>query len=581
MEIYLFKTSNDPNQVTKNFDTLTIGSVSTPYLLAEGTLRVPTDVLNPVITIDIKKLKDSHDDPAPTTDIHECILGAVNYANITDFGSRYYFITGFRAINADLIELSLKCDVLYTHKDLIRASTAYVERNENDYSDLLVDDLRPLTNEKSTRAEKLTPNVYDSSTDCVPFALPTASTPSTSLRYIYVTALITNDALTAIAVKLNQDYPLVFPSPIDGANYVMSYDQTNLGQSNILNGTFFNKTNYANMISGNTMNRITFILDFASFQHLQSKVLADSSLKSYIIGAVALPIETYTDVVNASTYDIKLMVGGVSITDGNGNDILVRFSRSGTLSNYILHKEGDFPVKPSAFWELEPFSRMEVFIPFCGKVEIPSSVLYVDGYYTKYSLYYSVDLVTGECTAYMRFEAGTAWASDITKSGQMGTRLSLDSTNARELENQMRSTAISATIGYLSSILSIGLGAVSGNPLPMVAGIKGFASTTGSLVASGANMISRGNVSYDVQGSAFYDALEAFLIVTYVYPLDDSSAYLAKYKHLFGKPCRKCGTLNSFTGFTIASRVHLDQTSGATKTEKDEIEALLRQGVIL
>lgn len=62
---------------------------------------------------------------------------------------RYYYVDSVELISADISRLHLKEDVLMSHKDLIRAQTAYIERQENVYDDDLVDELVKYSYDKS------------------------------------------------------------------------------------------------------------------------------------------------------------------------------------------------------------------------------------------------------------------------------------------------------------------------------------------------------------------------------------------------------------------------------------------------
>lgn len=83
------------------------------------------DVVNPVI-----RLKTS-----PGLDFKK-----YNYARIVDV-DRYYFINSIEYVHANIVELSLECDVLMTYQDDIKNSTARYSRNikTGDYLDTAID----------------------------------------------------------------------------------------------------------------------------------------------------------------------------------------------------------------------------------------------------------------------------------------------------------------------------------------------------------------------------------------------------------------------------------------------------------
>lgn len=66
-----------------------------------------------------------------------------NYVYIEIF-NRYYFVSDIVSVNKNIWEVSLSCDVLMSYKDAINACTGFVDRNENTYNLLIVDDKLPL-----------------------------------------------------------------------------------------------------------------------------------------------------------------------------------------------------------------------------------------------------------------------------------------------------------------------------------------------------------------------------------------------------------------------------------------------------
>lgn len=84
-----------------------------------------------------------------------------NYVWVPTF-HRYYYVDSVELISADYVRLHLKEDVLMSHKDLIRAQTAYIERQENVYDDDLIDELVKYSYDKSVLsfAVTLTNDIY-------------------------------------------------------------------------------------------------------------------------------------------------------------------------------------------------------------------------------------------------------------------------------------------------------------------------------------------------------------------------------------------------------------------------------------
>lgn len=113
MNIVLYSNASEINAVDKNITELTT---------LTGTLREQSSIIDPIITI---------------SDIDDYI-GSMNYAYIPEF-NRYYFITNVESVRKNLWKVSFHVDVLFTYRDAIRANSAIIERNENEY-DLKLND---------------------------------------------------------------------------------------------------------------------------------------------------------------------------------------------------------------------------------------------------------------------------------------------------------------------------------------------------------------------------------------------------------------------------------------------------------
>ena len=125
VNINLYQNSAEPNRVDKtNYITPT-----NPAVIA-GTFKAPFNITHPTITI----LRVS--------------LIAFNYVMIRypiqgqTPQLRYYFVSSVTAVSDTLYEIELELDVLMTYKEAIADCEAFVERNEFEYNDLLIDEKR-------------------------------------------------------------------------------------------------------------------------------------------------------------------------------------------------------------------------------------------------------------------------------------------------------------------------------------------------------------------------------------------------------------------------------------------------------
>lgn len=92
MNIILYNNTSEINKIGKN---LTMAQT------LSGTLRDTTNIINPVILVNVASINDK------------------NYCYISDFG-RYYFITDITVVRTGLFALSLSVDVLESFKEDIK-----------------------------------------------------------------------------------------------------------------------------------------------------------------------------------------------------------------------------------------------------------------------------------------------------------------------------------------------------------------------------------------------------------------------------------------------------------------------------
>lgn len=111
--INTYKNSAESNRVDK-----------TNYLTSNGTLqgvlREQTSITNVVVTFESSSVPE------------------FNYVYIPQF-KRYYFVNNISSIRYHLWEMNLEVDTLMTYKDAILACSAFIDRNENEFDEKIVD----------------------------------------------------------------------------------------------------------------------------------------------------------------------------------------------------------------------------------------------------------------------------------------------------------------------------------------------------------------------------------------------------------------------------------------------------------
>ena len=87
----------------------------------------------------------------------------------------------------------------------------------------------------------------------------------------------------------------------------------------------------------------------------------------------------------------------------------------------------------------------------------------------------------------------------------------------------------------------------------------------------------------DIASSNAYSSSAAFLSCRRPFLMIDRpvSSYARNYQHENGLPANIYARLGDVSGFVQMLTVHVDNISGATEKEKDEIKSLLGSGVIV
>ena len=118
-----------------------------PKITINGELLEDVDIVNPTITFKI-------DSTYSISDILK-----YTYAYISDF-NRHYFVTSFRILENDLLEISFKSDVLYNFLPLFNRANCYVNVNRCTdnmaYNQMIVDRLLPIDTERDILYKSVT-----------------------------------------------------------------------------------------------------------------------------------------------------------------------------------------------------------------------------------------------------------------------------------------------------------------------------------------------------------------------------------------------------------------------------------------
>lgn len=220
------------------------------------------------------------------------------------------------------------------------------------------------------------------------------------------------------------------------------------------------------------------------------------------------------------------------------------------------------------FLDYAPYTKIEIFLPFIGFETLDTDLIM--GQTIK--IRYAVDTYTGKCTAYVILIKDSAETVILTREGQCGVQIQVAGGNGAELARNMLRANVNALAGIAATAVSL-----PSTPVAAATTAAGFLarSTVGALGDAKLN-IQKGGIQTALTSG--YGPLMAYLIYTRPVVAEPSS-----YAHSYGRPCGKTLTLSACSGFTQVDAVHVEGSGFATATvgERDEIERLLKTGVLL
>lgn len=209
---------------------------------------------------------------------------------------------------------------------------------------------------------------------------------------------------------------------------------------------------------------------------------------------------------------------------------------------------GELPIPNfyGAYLDYEPFTKCDLFLPYCGT--FPLSMDDIAG--KTINVKYRIDLLTGVCGAYVIVD-GTV------KYNYTGTCAINIPISSRSFENVYN--AIMGVVGSMHGGSSFGL--------PSVGSIAGA-------VTSGKNQIQHGG---NCSGNAGYLGVQKPYLIFSV-PRVAIPKGLNKYT---GYPIFATYKLADLKGYTEIEQIHLENMGQATQEEIDKIISMLEGGVIL
>ena len=221
----------------------------------------------------------------------------------------------------------------------------------------------------------------------------------------------------------------------------------------------------------------------------------------------------------------------------------------------------EIPREYHDFRDYEPYTRLSLFLPFVGDVNISTNDCITPH---KIHVIYNIDFLSGVACAEVLVDEDVRYAYQAA----MCAAIPVTSSDASRL---------------LASLIGAAVGAVGGGVMGgIVGGTAGSRMVARSLIGGVSEAALSPINGIQTQRTGSISANTGLLgeMKPYVLVTRPISVVADQYKSLLGQPYQLDGTLGSQKGFVKVREVHLDGIT-ATEAEKTEIEQMLKQGVIL
>lgn len=206
--------------------------------------------------------------------------------------------------------------------------------------------------------------------------------------------------------------------------------------------------------------------------------------------------------------------------------------------------------------------NISVYIPFVGIRSIDTNLCMN----STLSLTYYIDKLTGSAIAMLMVsKANTSISIYYTYDCNVNYQIPITGANYAE--------TIKAIMSLTASSVGMGASLASGN--------MGGAMTAGASMIGSAFMAGSGACHYEGSGNLSANTGLLGQFVPYVIVELPKQSLPKNFSHLKGYTSNITASLGSLTGFTMVEAVHVENITGATDTEKQMIEDLLKRGVIL
>lgn len=450
---------------------------------------------------------------------------AANYMRIPDF-NRYYFIRDIVSVNKNLWLIRCeRSDVLMSFKPRILTLHGIVARNEKKFN-AYIDDITRTFNADNVIEE----------------FVPTTTTGVT---------LTTFDPKRAGAYG----YPYNIVVNINGYGYsgsLWQYAEQQQGDG-VLPDVNIRATGQNSPLT------CSMVVDSDNFQVFAKGLIDHAEYASQVNSIVVFPFPIAGNTtLLANDFPFKggsiTGVRNMPVDKGISPYMLVAdFTVDGKYGNYIDIKRTTY----------------EMYLPYCSWVQFSAEQILG----ARIRVYYVVDYNTGGASIVVTAVKDFTYRVLLETTCQLGVVIPVNTSNASDIARSRFSNGLNLALGLLSS----GAALATGNPVGLVSGAMKGAHALGSFITGEVNAVIRGQGSVSSGNAGLYSPQQVRIRRTYAVPTDTDE----HHAKLFGLPLCEYNAVHDLEGMTIFSDIHVEGIDNALDNEVQELESLLKSGIII
>lgn len=519
MNITFIKTLSEKNALKKTW------AIADSLTLATVTLKAPTNLKTPVLNISLARF---------TSDVS--VLLSYNYVYIPDFG-RYYFIDSISFPNKDIASISLTEDVLMSFRSVILANTGFVLRSSLGTT-MLPDKMMQFTDDWDISI------VTPSSGTLVDTSFDPSMTGSK--KNIVVTCIAKDTSV----ITGTGDTSFIASSP-----QTQGLPSVNMYRMDVDRFSF------------------NYIFDKSTFEVFSNAIFGSAEYYSFIKNVMVFPFEPPRYKPGGADTPVSVVLGENSL------GFSTNLTSTKSLSPYLV--AGDFTIPSSSyFYDYEPYTKIDIYVPYCGFVEVsPSQVRGCN-----LIVYYQVNYADGSASAqiFNKTKDCLVWQGTC----QLGLSVALSYSNEQEIADKRTSSTLNAILGGFSSAIA-GIGAAAaGHPVAGVVGAAmGISKSIAGKVENELTNYQRGSVGCISGANGLF--MPQSIVIRYARKkaFDGNSVTLTRINAEYNKADAQVRVLSTLenTGYAEVDGINFVYTATSPKPtleETNEIETLLKTGVI-